>query len=349
MAESDTLLAYLVPKYARSSEDAATDALVYLLNKSDSAIDAFNSFLKNAVGEMEGCIHFNAQVSEDGSRFDFVGYDYDRANRVIGESKFWAGLGLGQGGVYFDQLASDGAAVLLFVVPEARVNYLWPQVVKDVAETSRYLNGQSLTLLDSRTGFRKAKASEIDKYVIMVSWRDLLNDIFVHSSADPRTLSDVRQLQGLAERMDSDAFQPIHPEELGPSFARRTSHYPRLINDAVDRGVREGWLDIGRLRITPQEYGYGRYVRMSGLDTWFGVNIYQWGANSDTPLWLNVFRDLGTKLEHLAEDVNLSLYEDWAGTWIPISLRTNVERDQVLDYVVFQLKAIAAIVEEVVS
>ena len=42
MADNDTLLAYLVPKVTSRVEDAATDALAFILNKSEACQKAFN-------------------------------------------------------------------------------------------------------------------------------------------------------------------------------------------------------------------------------------------------------------------------------------------------------------------
>ena len=344
MAENDTLLAHLVTKYIKSSEDAATDALVYILNKSKPAALAFNSWIKTVVAGVEDCTTFRIQETEGSSRFDLVGYESNQ-RRVIGESKFWAGLGVGQGSGYLEQLADTGPAVLLFIVPEARINYLWPEVVKDVERGCEGVEGREVTPCDAApSGIKKAVATGTAKYLVMVSWRALLSEILNNSAADSSVRSDIHQLQGLADRMDLDAFQPLHSHELGPDFARRASHYSRLVNDVVDRGVAEGWLDNRGLRVTPQEYGYGRYVKLSGYDVWFGVNIYQWGKNGDTPLWLNLFRGLGAKLKNSTYGSQQSLYEDLTGTWTPVFLKTDAELDKVLEDMVSQLKAIADVI-----
>ena len=45
MTDDDTLLAYLVPKLNRQVENAATDALGYILNKSTRCMEAMNNLL----------------------------------------------------------------------------------------------------------------------------------------------------------------------------------------------------------------------------------------------------------------------------------------------------------------
>ena len=82
----DTLLASLMPRMPQKVEDVATDCLVYILTKSKPARSALNSLIGNTVPDtVEECIRFNAQITEDGSRFDFVGYDQGDEKRVIGD------------------------------------------------------------------------------------------------------------------------------------------------------------------------------------------------------------------------------------------------------------------------
>ena len=45
MADDDTLLGYLVPRLTSHLEDAATDAVAYVLNKSAEAMGALNDLL----------------------------------------------------------------------------------------------------------------------------------------------------------------------------------------------------------------------------------------------------------------------------------------------------------------
>ena len=121
----DTLLASLMPRMPQKVEDVATDCLVYILTKSKPARSALNSLIGNTVPDtVEECIRFNAQITEDGSRFDFVGYDQGDEKRVIGEAKLDADLGSGQGGGYLSQ-SPDSSSVLLFVVPCHRIDHLW--------------------------------------------------------------------------------------------------------------------------------------------------------------------------------------------------------------------------------
>ena len=126
MAENDTLLAHLAYRIAGGEENAAVEALAYILNRSESARAAFNDLVSGVAGvQMEECTQFRTQViAEDNSRPDFVGYDAAREKRVIGEAKFWAALGKGQAKAYLEQLPATGPSMLLFVAPDIRLNRL---------------------------------------------------------------------------------------------------------------------------------------------------------------------------------------------------------------------------------
>ena len=204
MAESGTLLAHLVTKrMERVVEDAATDSLAYILNKSNRsdgskpAAAAFNTLLKSSIcKEMKDCIYFSTQKIEKYSRFDLVGYDAGLAKRVIVESKFDAALGRGQGGGYLQQLA-NGPSVLLFVVPEYRLEYLWIEVCRDVKE---YEGQRKLESTKTNGGIKSTKVEDESRYLMMLSWGNLLDIIEAQIGDDSEGIKpDIRQLRGLTE------------------------------------------------------------------------------------------------------------------------------------------------------
>ena len=136
MAENDTLLAHMVTTLTNQTEIAATSALVYILKKSAAALGAWNKMVQETIREeiepvQDLTVEETFKVGDVGGRLDFVGRDMNGKKRVIGESKFWAKLLEGQGSSYITQL-DPGIAVLMFVVPDARIDYLWWEVGRDV-------------------------------------------------------------------------------------------------------------------------------------------------------------------------------------------------------------------------
>ena len=95
MANNDTLLGYLAPRIAGGTENAAVEALGYILNRSPASLKMLNDLVRTLVATpMEPVTRVETQVvAPDQSRPDFVGFDRNGHKRVIGEAKFWAGLG----------------------------------------------------------------------------------------------------------------------------------------------------------------------------------------------------------------------------------------------------------------
>lgn len=347
MAENDTLLAHLVPALTPQVEPAATRALAYILNKSNSAMEAFNTLVRKTTGQpletLKPVSRVNAEVAylagnQEQGRMDLVGYDSNQEKRVIVEAKFAAPLSRGQGNGYLSQLSNNGKSVLMFLVPDYRIEYLWGAVESDIGKG----NLEPLKK-ETQGSIRAAPIPGSDSFLMMVSWRDLLETIEQTVADDAGTTSDVKQLRGLTENMDMEAFSPIKKEELGAEFASRIMGYTRLIDVVVDaRGTREKWMSTQGLRATPQWYGYGRYFNFPGVsgDFWFGVNFERWSKNGMTPLWVNVANRVNINMAAVDSQLNVVTQ----GRWIPIVPRVDADYQQVLEDVVDKLKRIRDIV-----
>ena len=139
-----------------------------------------------------------------------------------------------------------------------------------------------------------------DKRRLLVSWPLLLDRLAAAVPPDSLVASDIRQIRGLAQREEDEAFQPIMTAELSLSVPRRLRWLHRLIDDVVDsRGCREGWMTVEGFRATPQQDGYGRNF---GFTTDLGevipgslflcVDFRLWASSGDTPLWLRIYSDV---------------------------------------------------------
>jgi hypothetical protein len=343
MADNDTLLAYLVPAINPQVEPAATRALGYILNKSERAMDAFNSLVRNTTDETLAPVRrVDAEVAyttegEERGRLDLLGYDGNGETRVIVEAKFGANLLEGQGSGYLNQLSQNGKSVLMFLVPDYRIDYLWNEVKRDISKGT-----DEFDFLDEKIlgRIRATKISKSESYLMMVSWRDLLKRM-EENTGGQTVKADIHQLQGLTERMDMDAFSPIKESELCVGFARRMLSYNRLIDAVVGQGTRDEWMSIQGLRATPQSFGYGRYFHFRNVDRdfWFGVNFEQWSKNGGTPLWVTVNGPVTVNTAEIVNQLNVQMQ----GRWIPIDLNTNVDYDDVLNDLVAKLKIIGRI------
>ena len=329
MTDNSSLLAFLVPRLTYQVENAATDALAYILNGSVEYMQVLNNLLREGGFPIEPIASVETQVTyEDGSRPDMAGYDAHHLKRLLVEVKFWHALTEDQASGYARQFAEPGPAVLMFIAPEIRVPTLWAGIKRQFEPQA------ALEHIASAPGIERAKvlapeiqAKGIELHVALVSWLRLLDRLDA-ATGDDSVRSDIRQLRGLAQAQDTEAFQPIRSEELSPNLGHRLVWYTQLVDDVLNaRGVPQGWVDGQGLRTTSQWYGYGRYFRFLGLegDCWLGVNYERWAYQDDTPLWLGRYE--GNQVKE----------------WIPIHLKQGVEYHEVLDDVASQLRAIAKV------
>ena len=355
MSQESTLLAYLVPRLTSRVEDTATDALAFILNKSPGCRDALGQLLCEGEGsyDLGPLASFETQVTyEDGSRPDMVGFDEESGKRLLVESKFWATLLEGQASGYFDQLDEPGPGLLLFIAPATRLEILWGEITRQMESGA---GGLRLEVIETTDQVYRAKVTGLDKRLLLVSWTLLLDRLSAAVPSDSVVASDIRQLRGLAQREDDEAFQPISAAELSPSIPRRLQWLNRLIDDVVDgRGHPEGWISIERLRATPQREGYGRYFRFTtsrGEVTeghlFLCVDTRLWATSGDTPMWLRIHGDVPISPIQLRDKVpTLVGYGESSGYYdVPIYLTLGVEYGRVLDDVVKQVKVIWEVVE----
>ena len=342
-----TLFSRVVPMFTPRLEDVAVEALGHILAESGAARQAFQQMLSAGGADIGSVGRVRTQVSGDrGERPDLSIEDESGTERTLIEAKFWAGLTDNQPVSYLSRLQSvDEPSALLFVVPMQRMETLWPEVCR-LARTAEYD-----VLTDAETGdIRSAAIGDHGCRLMMTSWAALLNVMAVQSSGDAAVLADIQQLRGLTEQMDSEAFLPLRPEELGPNFARRMRQLPALIDDATDRARELGWVSTERLARTPLATGYGRYIQLAGVHARFDVNFDHWAGRGDTPLWLWLYNtvdlneeEIGGRLQTYAlKETGAPLSDDWV---LPLMLPTGEEYESVLNAVVTALVEIGQAID----
>ena len=316
MTTQTTLFAQILPIFTNQTERVATEALRHILQQSAPARQALQSMLLSAGVATGSLTRFQTEAGgDDGERIDLACEDENREERVLIEAKFWAGLTDNQPNTYLARLPQTGHSALLFITPAERMETLWPELC------GRAQQAHQITITVETGDVRSAVIDDSERKMMMTSWRALLEQLETRASAagDPAAMADIRQLRGLTERMDADAFLPLHSDELGPEFPRRMLNLVRLVDDAAQRAMANDWAEARGLRVTPQWHGYGRYFYLYGIEIWFGINFLHWAGAGQTPLWLL----------HRAENV-----------WYPVILPTGVEYADVLDSVVGQIDLI---------
>ena len=354
MAEDRTLLAHVVLKLATHPENVAVEALGHILSSSPPTRIALENLLRAGGADIGPIVRVETQVSgEEGERPDLAGFDESGAKRLLIEAKFWAGLTESQPVTYLRHLPDDNPSALLFVAPAARNETLWPELRRRVEEARGIALGP-----DSKEAGLLSAAAVDGRRLMLTSWKALLGSMAAQASAagDARADIDIRQLVGLTQQMDEDAFLPLRPDEFGPEFPRRMRGLWQVIGDASQRAHDAGWAKVAGLSWMgwmAHAKGYGRAMTLGGAGVWFGVDLNRWARHRATPLWLYFQEKPGTislgevkcRLESLQqEDPPAVIHVGDKHLYVPIFLPTGVEYDAVLDAVVTRLKHIADLI-----
>lgn len=281
----ETLFAHLATRFAPSSENIAIEALGFILAQSPAARRAFTAVAGVGGLVLPPDLSFATQAaSDDQARPDIEGYGTGLKRHVVVEAKFWAGLTINQPVTYAARLPDDEPGSLVFIVPSARMTGLWSELTKRLKvagyEVSRRHEAQP-ELWHASFG--------IGHSFVLTSWRAVLIAIAGEMEAARETdrLEDVRQLTGLCERMDSEAFLPFRSEEL--TAADTPQRYVQLSQIAFDLGealVGAGLCDAKRLSATGGLGYYGRYLRAGQIVFFIAFDCSAWQAHKLSPMWV---------------------------------------------------------------
>lgn len=352
MTTETTLFAHIIPRLTDRSEDIAVEALGYILSQSTASRRALETLVAAGGAEVTSIAGVRTQVAgADGATPDLSCLDEQDTESVLIEAKFWAGLTDNQPNTYLARLPKDRPSSLLFVAPAQRLETLWPEILR---------RAQAKYQLDSirETGdLRSAIIAGSPRRLMLASWRALLARMAASASDanETATVADIRQLSGLAERMDADAFLPLRSAELGPEIPRRMEGLRQLVADASNRAIAEKWVDVTGLAWAAQHHGSGRYMRLAnadGAEIWFGINTELWAKHRGTPLWIRFVRfykldnnEARHRLEPLkTADPGAGLLEIGINWFVPIDLPTGVEYEEIVNTVVASLLRIARLI-----
>ncbi len=276
----------LRPPLRGRTEDVAVEALGHILSTSEAARAALSDVVAAGGGQVGPIVRVQTQdTGEKGARPDLAGFDESGLDHVLIEAKFAAGLTPNQPVTYLKRLQRlpDGRpTVLLFVSPAARVESLWAELRRRASES-----GIALESFRKAEGVWRAAVVGGGTRLMLTSWKVLLDrmSVRVEAADDSQAGADIRQLRGLAVREEDNVFRPLRPEEL------RDQDSPLLVllvEELIDLAI-EG---AKRRRVAtksqkkPQAWGYGQWLRLAGVDVWFGIHFDRWVRSPTALLWL---------------------------------------------------------------
>lgn len=329
----DSLLAHLINRFSGHAEDLATESLAFLLERYETAASAFERFLNQISNDLPDDLRYVTQNWDaDQARPDLVGITATGTIPLILEAKFWAGLTANQPVTYLRQLVAGSPGLLIFVAPTQRQQFLRDTLLQRCNEAGLALS------IGQESGAAVARLGGQEEHVLAVtSWRDVLKALrsAMELSHDYEALADLRQLEGLCDREDEEAFLPLTSEELSGGIGRRLRQLESLIIDVAKELRATGDADLSGLTRSAGVGYFGRYLKLAGWECLLHVNFRRWGSHRATPLWLQVTDKrwpsstvLLTALNPLRHTSPSRLLVGDGQLVVPVLLPVNADRDQ---------------------
>ena len=240
-------------------------------------------------------------------RPDIAFRNEEAVEHLLIEAKFGAVLTDNQLVGYLKRPPHDRQVVLLFVVPERRIDYLWQELTQRANDSEKF----SAEELNALGEVRRARLSG-HRTLMLTGWRTLLTHIAERVVTDVPIAEDLRQLQGLVEEEDARAYQPM-PELLNIDAQERIPQLERLVYDVIESGKANGWADTTGFHATRWDGGYVRYYSIAGIPAWFGTDYQLW-RKFNSPLWFGFQQVSWTNIEELhdrLEPVKKALGSDY--------------------------------------
>jgi hypothetical protein len=341
---ADTVLAHIAAANPQK-ENLATEALAFILNRAPAARSALHRKIVTLLGEVPPITRVVAQVAvREESRPDIVVLAGDGQTLGYIEAKFWAALTAAQPVKYVEHLTRSGGHNHLFLAPEQRLPTLRGEVVerlKAAGMAPADTGGLSMAVGSVRLG--------------LLSWRTLLDALRDVAVEDRDLASDVHQLRGLVERFEREGFIPLTRVDLDDlDVPRRIASLTNLSWEIVDAACQVGILSVKGLKVTPRDYGGGRYAAFKAAGCWLGVDHEMWSTRGRSPIWIDFTDDDWGRAERLREPLRAWLsadpplaFADDSGIQIPVLLAVGVEKERVIADAVRQIREVDARLRDV--
>ncbi len=338
MTDRESLLGAVAQRHAYSLEDAATDALTFILSRRASAREALSEFLGDDAGQPLAVAKVESwAATEHGAIPDVVCRDEQENAVAFIESKFWATLTDHQPVTYWRALSADQPSVLLFLAPHSRVESgsLWNELV------DRLRKADVEVVDEDRTNGLVSAIARDGRRLMLTSWDELLGHIAeaARRDGDSQVCFEISQLQGLAAAaVKGEKTTP--DEKLRQSFA-----------DAVERLKRSGWANTDGLTVGIGASYFARYFRLAGAPAGLRIDYEDEKQRPDRSLWLWFWNEENAELA--VEDVARLLEQageselEWRGSEVllPIVLPADADEHATVNALVAELERVGRLLD----
>ncbi|MYC31743.1 MAG: hypothetical protein F4X64_01015 [Chloroflexi bacterium] len=338
MTHSNSLLGHVLSQqYIPSRENAATDALSFILCRSDAARVAFSDFLADGSSPLPIAKAETRTFGASGSIPDLACRDEDGNVVALVESKFWAGLSVHQPVTYWERLPKDRRSVLLFIAPDYSVNRgsLWDDLTILLQKSGYELNSARMG-----DGVKSAAAKDDQRRLMLVGWGMFLDWMAQETVTDTsgQTSFEIEELKGLANSI------------IENNNPRRYESLTRLIKRAVDRLKVSGWANNEGLTVGHGAGYYARYLKLAGAYAGIVVDTRIVTEAPDRALSLSFFSSNGEvprdQVRQLLGNAGQpgSMW-DRKDVSVPIELLEGADTDATLNAIVSQLENIGKLID----
>lgn len=302
----NSLLAHLYPYIKGSQEDVATYSLQYLLSQSDKLNSAFTKMVAEKMNiELENKMQYLCQVtgeSEERERPDMVGKNSDGNEAILFEMKFYASLTHNQPNTYLKRLKKNNGKGLLFVCPEIRKTSLW-------GEIKERCNDENLLVVNEFCVETKGIKLAI------TTWKEIIDRLKdVAMSNDTDFMSDLSQLEGYCNKMDSDAFIPFSADDLSAKAAIKEERYYEVIDEVVELLKSETSYNCskgGNSNAYRTGYSARVIVNNYNLELLYDRNMWKNPETVETPFWVAISDENRKQTERILNKVKAFPERKW--------------------------------------
>ncbi len=339
ISDNDSLLSYIAVRRGVGLEDVATDALSFILSRSASARAAMSTLLADESGPLPITkVASQAFLEATGAYPDMVLWATEDDLSAYVEAKFWAELTPNQPVTYWEALPADKRTVLVFLVPQARVDddYLWDVLVGRLRDA-----GHELDVASRDENVISTASKEDQRRLMLTSWEHLLQKLADRVERDNKAQAafEIAELKALASAAVEGRKDTSNDE------------FKLLLAEAVATLRESGWANT-QGRTVGQGFGYyGRYLRLAGAEVWLGTVDEVTKQAPDKQLWLSVYADSETVSIDTARKKMEGRVESWPGllSWMRVNtsipLPEDADWEAALRAIVSELESIAKLID----
>ena len=285
--EVDSVLAHLVFSHGvgLKPEDATTEAVVYVLNRSEAVRRRLHEFVNSMTGlQLASVERYETQVQQgEKQRPDIVGYSATNQQVLLIENKFWADLTANQPVAYLSVLESGEPGLVLFVCPSTRLDLLWKYLL-DRVHGAGLVDGMTVDSTQSSDP-RRILLQGGNHALGCISWSRILLVLqqAAQDAYDMPTVGNLKQISGLVAQVDVDnPFLPLRDGDLVQSQGRIF-----LSLKDIDKKLRLRIVSSGVQYYQKRSDNTWIYCK-EGKIQWFDIclNIEMWARWGCSPFWV---------------------------------------------------------------